>query len=150
MYHFFVRRTVKRLFECLNRGEYEIVLKGISPSITHIFSGSHALGGTRHSVEAMRRWFQRLYLLSPALNFEIKNIAVSGFPWDTTIAVEWIDAATPADGSHYVNEGVHIIKMRWGKVVYLHAYLDTQLVAALCDRLAKHGISEAMAVPIED
>ncbi len=126
VYTFFVRQRIEQGFESLNQGDYESVLEGISPSITHTFSGTHALGGTRHSVEAMRQWFQRLYLLTPELNFTIKSIAVSGFPWDTTIAVEWVDAAKPADGSEYVNEGVHIIKMRWGKVVYLHAYLDTQ------------------------
>lgn len=150
MYAFFVRRIVKQSFESLNRGDYESVLKEISPSITHIFSGNHALGGTRHSIEAMRQWFQRLYLLSPKLNFTIKNIVVSGFPWDTTIAVEWIDSAQPADGSEYVNEGVHIIKIRWGRVVYLHAYLDTQLTEALCQRLAAYGLAEASAPPIED
>jgi ketosteroid isomerase-like protein len=150
MYAFFVRKTVKQAFESLNQGNYESVLEGISPSITHTFSGNHALGGTRHSIEAMRRWFQRLYLLSPELNFTIKNIAVSGFPWDTTIAVEWVDAAKPADGSEYVNEGVHFMKMRWGKIMYLHAYLDTQLTAALCQRLTASGLAEAAAAPIED
>lgn len=150
MYSFLVRQKVRHVFECLNRGDYESVLKGVSPSITHTFSGTHALGGTRHSIEAMRQWFQRLYLLSPELNFEIKSIVVSGLPWNTTIAVEWIDIATPADGSQYVNKGVHIIKMQWGKVVYLHAYLDTQKVEALCQRLAAYGLAEASAPPIED
>lgn len=150
MYAFFVRQKIRNIFECLNRGDYETVLKGASPSITHTFSGTHALGGTRHSIEAMRQWFQRLYLLTPGINFELKDIAVSGSPWDTTIAVEWVDKATPADGSPYINEGVHIIKMQWGKVVYLHAYLDTQIVETLCERLAANGLAEAGAPPIED
>lgn len=150
MYTYLVRQLVKRNFEALNQGEYESILKGISPSITHTFSGSHALGGTRHSVEGMRQWFKRLYVLSPKLEFEIKNIVVSGLPWDTTVAVEWVDSAKPADNSEYINEGVHIIKMRWGKVVYLHAYLDTQLTEALCRRLTAYGLAEASAPPIED
>ncbi len=134
MYSFFVRRFVRQVFESLNQGDYEIVLKGVSPKITHTFSVTSALGGTRHSIEAMRQWFQRLYRLSPGLNFDIKNIAVSGAPWNTKIAVEWVDVAKPADGSDYVNEGVHMIKMRWGKAVYIHAYLDTQKVVEMCDR----------------
>ncbi len=150
MYSFFVRRFVRQVFESFNQGDYESVLKGVSPKITHTFSGIHALGGTRHSLEAMRQWFQRLYRLSPGLNFDIKNIVVSGAPWNTTIAVEWVDAAKPADGSDYVNEGVHVIKMRWGKAVYIHAYLDTQKVAEMCDRLVKAGFTEAAALPIED
>ncbi len=150
MYHAIVKRLTIQSFKHLNRGNYEAVLKNISPSITHTFSGNHALGGTPHSVEGMRKWFKRLFLLSPGLNFEIKNIAVSGLPWNTIVAVEWVDRATPADGSNYINEGVHIIKMRWGKVVYLHAYLDAQLTQALCQRLAAKGIKEAQAAPIED
>jgi ketosteroid isomerase-like protein len=95
--------------------------------ITHTFSGNHPLGGTRHYIEAMRRWFQRLYVISPQLNFTIKTIIVSGWPWDTSIAVEWEDRAVLADSPDYVNEGIHIIKMCWGKVAYLHAHLDTQI-----------------------
>ncbi len=150
MYHSIVKKLAIQSFENLNRGDYEAVLKNVSPSIVHTFSGNHALGGTRHSIAAMREWFGRLYRLSPSLAFQIRNVAVSGWPWNTTVAVEWIDRARPADGSDYVNEGVHIIKMRWGKVVYLHAYLDTQLTIAMCGRLAAHGISEALAPPIED
>lgn len=150
MYHWVVRRLLRQTFAALSRGDYESVLKGVSPSVTHTFSGTHALGGTRHSRDAMRRWFQRLYRLFPGLNFEIRNIAVSGWPWDTTAAVEWTDRATPADGSAYVNEGVHMIKLRLGKLVYLHAYLDTQLAEALCRRLAASGLEEAAAPPIED
>ncbi len=150
MYHLIVRQQVRKTFAALSRGDYEEVLAGISPNISHTFSGNHPLGGTRHSLSTLRQWFQRLYRLSPQLNFTIKTIVVSGWPWDTDIAVEWVDRAVPADGSDYVNEGVHIIKMRWGKVVYLHAYLDTQLVAALCERLARFGIEEATAVMITD
>lgn len=150
MYHFMVKKLAVQSFENLNRGDYESVLKNISPDISHTFSGNHSLGGTRHSVGAMREWFGRLFRLSPGLSFEIQNVAVSGWPWNTTVAVEWVDRATPADGSDYVNEGVHVIKMRWGKVVYLHAYLDTQKTVDMCDRLAAFGMPEALAEPIED
>jgi hypothetical protein len=40
--------------------------------------------------------------------------------------------------------------MRWGTVISIHAYLDTQLTADLCDRLAASGVSEASLPPIED
>jgi len=150
MYYWLVRRQVRRTFESLSRGDYEPALKGVSPSVAHTLNGAHPLGGTRHSVAGMRRWLQRLYRLCPQLSFKIKNIAVSGWPWDTTVAVEWLDRAMPVDGSPYVNEGVHIIKLRWGKAVSIHAYLDTQHVEALCRRLATFGLEEASALPIED
>ncbi|NJO79320.1 MAG: SnoaL-like domain-containing protein [Cyanobacteria bacterium RM1_2_2] len=150
LYAFVVRKNVERVFEALNRGDYEAVLKGISPTITHEFSGSHALGGTRHSIEAMRQWFQRLYRLVPEMHFTIETVAVSGFPWNMTIAVEWTETAIPTDGSRYYNSGVNLIQMRWGKVVRLHVYEDTQQVEAMFQRLAAQGVSEATALPIVD
>jgi ketosteroid isomerase-like protein len=76
------------------------------------------------------------------------SIAASGGPWDTTVVVEWTDRATPADGKDYVNSGAHVIGMRWGKVVSIHAYLDTQVLTATLNRMAVSGIKEAKAPPI--
>jgi ketosteroid isomerase-like protein len=65
----------------------------------------------------MRRWFEPLFRLLPNLAFKIKHIAVSGSPWDTTIVVEWGDTAPLPGGRPYVNDGVHVMRMRWGKVI---------------------------------
>lgn len=64
--------------------------------------------------------------------------------------VEWRDSATLADGTRYVNDGVHVVRIRWGRVVSLHAYLDTEVFANACRTMAAAGISEASSVPIED
>lgn len=150
MYQLIFQRLTHRIFEQLNQGNYEPFLKKLAPNFTHTFSGTHALGGTRHTLEGMRRWCERLFLLSQGLNFEIKNILVKGSPWNIVLAVEWIDRATPLDDQLYVNEGVHFIHLHWGRIIEIHAYLDTQKVEALCQRLAVQGISEAAAPPIED
>ena len=93
----------------------------------------------------MRNWFQRLFRLLPHLAFNVKHIAVSGPPWDTTIVVEWRDTATLPGGAPYVNDGVHVIRMRWGKVTSLHAYLDTEILALAFRKMAAEGIGEAAA-----
>ena len=150
MYQLIFRRMARRAFEQLNSGNYEATLKALAPKFTHTFSGSHALGGTRHTIESMRRWFERLFLLSPGLHFEIQDILVQGSPWNSVLAVEWIDKFTTQDGQPYLNEGVHIIRFRWHRIVEIHAYLDTQKVEALCQHLAAQGVREATASPIED
>jgi len=150
MYHTIVRRIACASFESLSKGDYEALLSQCSSNVEHRFAGNHALGGTRHSVQAMRRWFQRLFVLFPGLNFEIKEILVRGWPWNTRVAVEWIDRATTSDGVPYINEGVHLLHIRWGRLTKLHAYLDTQKVEEVCKRLAQQGIAEASASPIED
>jgi len=40
--------------------------------------------------------------------------------------------------------------MKWGKAVYIHGYLDTQLFIDLCKRLADTGLKEAAAPAIVD
>ncbi|MBC7936704.1 MAG: nuclear transport factor 2 family protein [Rhizobacter sp.] len=150
MYHYIIKEKLKDIFESLNRGDYEALLKNVSPQITHSFSGSHPIGGTRHTIESMRRWFKRLYIITPQIHFTIKKLIVSGFPWNTTAAIEWEDKATPANGEQYINKGVHVIKMKWGKAVYIHGYFDTQLFNDLCKRLAATGLKEASETPITD
>jgi len=148
MYHTIIKRRVTLVFERLSKGDYEYGLSTVGNSIEHRFAGEHCLGGTRTSKTTMRHWFQRLFRLFPNLAFEMHSIAASGGPLDTKVVVEWTDRATPADGKGYVNSGVHVIRMRWGKVVSIHAYLDTQILIDTLNRMAINGIDEAKAQPI--
>ena len=120
----------------------------VAPDVHHVFPGDNAIGGERHSREAMERWFERLYRLIPEIEFEVKKVAVRGWPWDMIVAVEWSDRGKAADGVPYENEGAHWIRLRRGKATYIHAYLDTEAVTAVCDRLAAAGVEEAAAAPI--
>ena len=61
MYHTIVRRKVVGIFQALGRGDYEVALAGLAPRFEHVFAGTHALGGKRHTAAAMRNWFQRLF-----------------------------------------------------------------------------------------
>jgi hypothetical protein len=42
------------------------------------------------------------------------------------------------------------MRMRWGKVTNLHAYLDTEILALPFRRVAAEGIGGAQADPIRD
>jgi ketosteroid isomerase-like protein len=148
MYHAIVRRRAAANFQKLGRGEWRETTASIADDVTHTFPGDHPLGGTRASRAAMERWFERLFRLFPEIHFEVKRVVARGWPWDTSVAVEWADRGTAADGEAYENEGAHWIRLRWGKAVYIHAYLDTQRVADACDRMAAAGIDEAAAAPI--
>jgi len=148
MYHAIVKKQIASVFEHLGRGDYEYALSGVGTIIEHRFAGNHCLGGQRTSVGAMRLWFERLFRLFPNLQFEIHSMAISGYPWDTTAVVEWTDRATPLDGKTYLNSGVHVVRLRWGKAVSIHAYLDTQVLIETFNRMASNGIEEAKAPPI--
>jgi ketosteroid isomerase-like protein len=124
MYHTIVKKQIASVFGHLNKGHYEYVLSGIGTTIEYHFAGSHCLGGRRTRIGAMRLWFERLFRLFQNLQFEIHSVAISRYPWDSTAVVEWTDGATPIDGKNYVNSGVHVIRVRWGKVARIHAYLS--------------------------
>src|ERR1700689_2816406 len=80
MYHAIVRRRVRGLFDAVNRGDAEPVLRAFAPRFEHLFVGDHALGGSRQTLPATRRWYERLYRLLPDIRFDLRSIAVSGGP----------------------------------------------------------------------
>ena len=71
MYHAIVRRKARGIFDHLSRGEWRETTGDLADDFTHVFPGNHALGGERHSREAIERWFERLHRLFPDLNFEV-------------------------------------------------------------------------------
>jgi len=148
MYHAIVKRIAMKNFLRVNHKDYAAILKGCSPKVHHRFGGDHALGGERHDREALGRWFGRLGRLSPTLQLTVHDVWVNGGPWDTTIIIRWSGVQKLPDDSPYNNHGVHVIRMRWGKVFDIDANEDSQLVAAGLKTWAAHGVSEAVAPPI--
>jgi hypothetical protein len=70
-------------------------------------------------------------------------------PWQTTVIAQWVATATLANGDPYVNPGVHIISIRWGKAYALDVTEDSQAVATGLAKQAQAGIEEAVAAKIE-
>src|SRR5437588_2987624 len=116
MYHWFVRRRARAAFDRLSRCELQLMVADLADDVDHTFPGEHALGGERHSREAVARWFERLHRLFPGHEFEVQRVVSRGWPWSTWVAVEWLARLTPLEGEPYANEGTHWIRIRWGKV----------------------------------
>lgn len=142
VFGFLIERRVRAIFDGLSHGDYNVAINGLAGDVHHVFAGDHPLAGERHSRDAVRRWFERLFRLFE-LRFEVRDIIVSGPVWNSVVAVEWIAHVTPNAGAPYENHGAHIIRIRRGRVVYLHAYEDTQKVAEACRVMATAGIAEA-------
>lgn len=150
MYHALTKRIARNAFEDLSDRNREPLLDRCAVDVRHAFAGRHALGGTRHSRADFRAWLERLHRLFPALRFHIRDILVAGPPWNTRLAIAWTDRGVAADGVDYENEGVHRLRLEWGRLVALEAHLDTQHLERTLDRMAAAGIDEAAADPIED
>lgn len=148
MYHAIVARIARRNFERVNQKDFEALLTDCTPDVAHRFGGDHALGGQRHDREALRRWFGRLGRLGQHLTLTVEDVWVKGLPHDTTVIIRWSASDTLPDGSPYRNRGVHVVKMRWGKVTDIDAHEDSQAVAANLARQIELGVSEAGAAQI--
>jgi hypothetical protein len=97
MYHAIVRRRIRGLFDAVNNGNAEPVLRAFAPRFEHTFLGDHALGGSRQTLAATRRWYERLYRLLPDIRFELRSIAVSagrGIPSSSSNGTRRIRAPT--------------------------------------------------------
>jgi ketosteroid isomerase-like protein len=150
MYHAYVRRRVKQLFEAINQGNAEPVLQLFAPQFEHCFLGTHALGGSRRTAPATREWYARLFRLLPDIHFDIKRIWVSGAPWNTIVVVEWYESNSGTDGVRTDNRGIHALHLRWGQATQLFICPDTGPIISTLARLAKSGNVEAGAIPITD
>jgi ketosteroid isomerase-like protein len=148
LYRTIVKRKARGIFDALSRGDVEAVTADLADDVHHVFAGGNALGGERHSRAGFEEWLRRLYRLIPEIEFEVRDVAVRGWPWNTAVAIEWVDSGRAADGTPYVNQGSHWIRLRWGKAVEIHGYLDTEKVTRLLDEMAAAGIDEAAAAPV--
>jgi ketosteroid isomerase-like protein len=150
MYHAIVRKRVGELFDAVSRGDAEPVLHTFARQFEHSFLGDHALGRSRRTLAATRRWYERLYRLLPDIRFEVRQIWVSGGPWNTLVLAEWDETNSGTDGVRTNNHGVHVMHLRWGRATRLAICPDTAGLKATLDRLALAGNAEAEAPPIED
>jgi ketosteroid isomerase-like protein len=148
MYHTIVKRIARKSFLRVNHKDFDALLGDCAPDIHHRFGGNHALGGERHDREALRAWFGRLGRLCNHLTLTVDDIWVKGLPHDTVIIMRWSATDELPDGSPYRNRGVHIIKMKWGKVTAIDAHEDSQAVAESLHKQSAMGITEAAASPI--
>ena len=125
MYKFIVKRIARRMFRRLSRGEYEPIVRQFTSESRFMFAGEHALGGERRGQEAVRQWFQETLRLFPGLQIVPQDVVVNGWPWNTVIATHLAISAPRPDGREYRNEGMQLLRLRWGRVVEDLIFEDT-------------------------
>jgi len=150
IYSHVVQKLVRKTFLAVQNHDYQAVLNGVSSNnLTHRFAGPNSLGGIRRDKEALGRWFKRVGTVLPELKFDVTNVLVHGGPWNTTVVARWVATCTLENGEPYVNPGIHVIKLRWGKAYDFDVYEDTFAVTVGLEKQAESGISEALAPQIQ-
>lgn len=148
LYSYIVKNRIQQTFDHVNKHHWDNAMEAVAPNIHHRVSGVHALGGERRSKEALHRWFTRLGSVLPNLRIQINNIWVTGWPWDTTVFVRWDGTATLLNGDAYINRGLHVFTLRWGKVYALEEFQDSQEAARGLAVQAAAGVEAAASKPI--
>ncbi|MBC7934711.1 MAG: nuclear transport factor 2 family protein [Rhizobacter sp.] len=148
MYHYIVKKLVKKSFKLLNERDFAQLTKPLALDVKHSFAGDHALGGVRHDLAAFKAWLDRLGRIMPKLQIEIVNIVVKGWPHNTLAIARWVGTATLENGDPYLNKGVHFITIKWGKLTELEVYEDSNAVYNGLEKQYQSGILEAKAPQI--
>lgn len=148
LYSYIVKKRIQETFDHVNNHRWDKAVEAVVPHIQHRVSGVHALGGQRYSKKAVRQWFERLGTALPSLRIHVNNIWVIGWPWDTTVFVQWDGRATLLNGEAYINRGLHVFTLRWGKVYSLEEFQDSQEAARGLSVQAAAGLEEAASEQI--
>jgi ketosteroid isomerase-like protein len=146
MYRFVVKRIVRRTFKRLSAGDYEPVVKQFGPRSRFLFAGDHALGGERHGQDEVREWFRLMQRLFAGIRIEPQTVVVNGWPWNTVIATHLSISATRPGGRQYRNEGMQLLRLRWGRVVEDLIYEDTLKLDEELRRTAREESGQPLAV----
>ena len=136
MYKFIVRQIVRRTFARLSEGDYEAVVKQFGSRSRFLFSGDHVLGGERRGQAAVREWFQQMLGRFPGIRIEPQTVVVNGWPWNTVVATHLMISATLPGGRPYRNEGMQLLRLRFGRVVEDLVFEDTLKLDAELRRMS--------------
>ena len=129
IYSSIVKMKIRQTFDHVNNHRWDKATEALAPRVHHRVSGDHALGGERHDKVSARRWFERLGRVLPTLRITANKVTVKGWPWNTQVFAEWDGNATLNNGAPYINRGLHVFTLRWGKVYALEEFQDSQAAA---------------------
>ena len=128
MYAWIVRRIAARALSRLSAGNPDVMTSLIAGEAHFRFPGRHPFATETRSKDEINRWLRRFAHFRP--QFEIHDVIAAGWPWDIRASVHFTDRiGDPEDTNPYVNEGVSLIRLRWGRLAQEHVFLDTQAVA---------------------
>jgi ketosteroid isomerase-like protein len=136
VYKLIVKQIVRRTFRRLSEGDHEVVVRQFGPKSRFLFSGDHVLGGERRGQEAVRAWFRQMLGLFPGIRIEPRDVVVNGWPWNTVVATHLAISARLEDGRPYRNEGMQLLRLRWGRVVEDLIFEDTLKLDAELRRMS--------------
>jgi ketosteroid isomerase-like protein len=141
VYSWLARRLIRRMLDRQRAGDIDGLLRAYAPDVRFVFPGRSSWAADVTGRDAIEAWLRRFHRIG--VQFEPKEILVSGPPWNTVVCVHFTDHVQDASGAIvYENRGVIFGRAAWGKLTYYTVYEDTQKVAEFDQYLAEHETAQ--------
>lgn len=129
MYGWLVRSMIRDVIRRREEGDIGPLLSKCADDVHFVFPGDSSWAGEFNGKREIEPWLRRF--AEVGLRFELQDVDVNGWPWNTTVFLRFTDHATDPDGNVvYENRGVIVGKIAWGKIRSYEVFEDTQKVAA--------------------
>lgn len=123
MYRWMIARFARWALTEAVTGRPGPALWSMADDIRFVFPGSSSLACDVTGKDHVAAWLRRLTTLDP--DYRVLDVIVSGPPWNTRAAIRFRDTV-----EGHTNEGMHYLKLRWGKIILDQVFLDTEIVTA--------------------
>jgi ketosteroid isomerase-like protein len=117
MYRMIVAAKARATWRRIAAGELEAASDMADDDMRFHFIGDTALGADLRGKEAFLAWFRGAVERLPGLTFQVDEVLVGGWPWNTQVAVRLAISAPLPDGTTYRNQGVQWVRLRWGRMI---------------------------------
>ena len=131
-----IAAKLRRDLDRLNAGDPGPLLKGYADDAVLVFNdGDHRWAGEHRGKEAIARFLDTF--MAAGLTGVIKDVLVTGPPWNMRIAIRFDDWAKGPEGEElYANRIVLYVTSRWGRIVrHEDFYEDTKRIEDLEQKL---------------
>ena len=148
MYSWFLRQLLRWAFARLEHGDLGPLMAMYAPDGRFVFPGRSPFAADARSKEEVRTWLMRFAHFRP--HFEIHDVIAAGPPWDIRGSMHFTDRiGDPSEPDPYVNEGVCLFRVRWGRVVEDRVFLDTQAVAEFFGTESSEEFFDGVALSVD-
>jgi ketosteroid isomerase-like protein len=128
-YHAIVERFVRATWKKMDAGDLDAPWRIAADDLAFTFTGDTPLAGSWTGRDHLRDWLHDFRARYDELHFAVEEVAVSGWPWRTTIATRIRVTGTWLDGGSYENQAVQWTTLRWGKMTRDLVLEDTKVLS---------------------
>ncbi|MBB4685780.1 nuclear transport factor 2 family protein [Amycolatopsis jiangsuensis] len=129
-YHYVVSRIVRGIWRRVNTGDLDAPSRMSAAGLRFTVVGDTVIGGSWQGRDAIRDWLHSFAARFTDLRFEVEDVALSGWPWRTRVAIRLVVGGTLPDGTAYRNNATQWLTLRWGRMTDDWVLEDTKVVDA--------------------